>query len=179
MVRRRNRNTRKYWLIKNSWNEKWGEAGYVRLERGTNQCGIAQAAVAAIVVGEPVPPSPPSPATPSPPAPQPTPSPKPGACPTQAHASASACTWINGSRGVTLPPATAIIEYCDYFSSGYFGYLWPTSAGAVSCPVSWHASASSWNSFCVADNGAGDVAWSTNARADCDSLKQGRIGYKW
>ncbi|KAL6865158.1 hypothetical protein ACP4OV_016309 [Aristida adscensionis] len=32
----------KYWLLKNNWGEDWGENGYMRLERGTNACGIAK-----------------------------------------------------------------------------------------------------------------------------------------
>ncbi|KAL6865206.1 hypothetical protein ACP4OV_016357 [Aristida adscensionis] len=32
----------KYWLLRNQWGESWGEEGYMRLERGTNACGIAK-----------------------------------------------------------------------------------------------------------------------------------------
>jgi len=29
-----------YWLVANSWNEQWGDAGTFKIARGTNECGI-------------------------------------------------------------------------------------------------------------------------------------------
>jgi len=29
-----------YWLVANSWNTNWGEEGYFRIKRGSDQCGI-------------------------------------------------------------------------------------------------------------------------------------------
>merc|ERR1711957_371367 len=39
-------NGRKYWKIANSWNPFWGEKGYFRIVRGTNEGGIEGEAVA-------------------------------------------------------------------------------------------------------------------------------------
>jgi len=33
-------NAEDYWLVKNSWNEQWGDGGTIKIAKGTNECGI-------------------------------------------------------------------------------------------------------------------------------------------
>jgi cathepsin B len=37
-----------YWLVANSWNTDWGNNGYFKILRGSNECGIEDEIVAGI-----------------------------------------------------------------------------------------------------------------------------------
>lgn len=40
----------KYWIVKNSWGEGWGEKGFFRIRRGTDECAIESMAVEAFPI---------------------------------------------------------------------------------------------------------------------------------
>ena len=37
----------KFWIVQNSWGEEWGEDGFFRIRRGTDECSFESIAVAA------------------------------------------------------------------------------------------------------------------------------------
>ncbi|XP_013632396.1 PREDICTED: cathepsin B-like [Brassica oleracea var. oleracea] len=37
-----------YWLLANQWNRSWGDDGYFKIKRGTNECGIEHGVVAGL-----------------------------------------------------------------------------------------------------------------------------------
>eukprot|EP00992_Anisonema_acinus_P015089 TRINITY_DN9602_c0_g2_i1.p1 TRINITY_DN9602_c0_g2~~TRINITY_DN9602_c0_g2_i1.p1 ORF type:complete len:320 (-),score=65.93 TRINITY_DN9602_c0_g2_i1:87-1046(-) len=39
----------RYWIVKNSWTSSWGEHGYIRLARGSDQCGMTSDVTTSIV----------------------------------------------------------------------------------------------------------------------------------
>jgi hypothetical protein len=38
--------------VRNSWSQYWGDGGYVKIARGSNDCGVTTAPVIAVVADE-------------------------------------------------------------------------------------------------------------------------------
>lgn len=38
-----------YWIVKNSWGPRYGLGGYLKMKRGVNACGLANAVYTAVI----------------------------------------------------------------------------------------------------------------------------------
>merc|ERR1711957_1113664 len=89
-------NEEKYWKIKNSWNEQWGDGGHFLITRGTDECGIESSVSAGKISSKPSPSPTPSPSpaptpAPTPTPPTPTPTPHTGDCTSEAIGDQATC----------------------------------------------------------------------------------------
>lgn len=80
-----------YWLVKNSWNEQWGNGGLFKIVRGTDECGIEDDVSGGTFGGSP----------------SPSPSPSPGPAPSgdcesdtdESSCTADGCKWCSYAFG--------------------------------------------------------------------------------
>lgn len=120
---------------------------------------------------------------PSPPSPPPTPIPTPPVpppstkCPSDSTVTDSACMWISGTDGFTMPPS--VQAYCEYTSQGYLGYYWDSSTqGDFDCALSAEKRVGNGRTTCLWQDGQRGVSIPPNSVPLCSDVASGRIGYK-
>lgn len=113
------------------------------------------------------------------PAPVPTPGPAPipsKNCPADAElVNGNECLWKTGAHGLQIPGSAQ--AYCNYISSGSFGYTWDSATGDFNCAASARKSSSGQTQYCLWENGQRGLVIPDGSSADCDSLSEGCIGF--
>jgi hypothetical protein len=108
-----------YWLIKNSWNEEWGDGGLFKIARGVNECGIEDSVSGGLISGSPAPS----------PSPSPTPSPTPpvaGDCDSEAIGDQDTCeSTLDRTSGDAC-------QWC-YLSGLHYGFCVTPAEGTQGC----------------------------------------------
>lgn len=105
-------NGQDYWLIKNSWNEQWGDGGLFKIARGSDECGIESSVSGGTIDSSP--------------APTPAPAPHSGDCHADSIEDKMACEFtLDGTSGDAC-------QWC-FLSALKIGYCVTPAEGTSGC----------------------------------------------